>query len=352
MPENNKPVAVVILNWNGAPLLRRYLPSVVANTNSDIADVIVADNGSTDQSLALLAVQFPSVRTIHLEENFGFAEGYNRAIAGLNHEFVVLLNSDVRVPSGWIEPLYDYMREHEQVGACQPKLLSDMRNMPTADGSDNAEQPRQEMFEYAGAAGGFLDCHGYPYCRGRIFSAVEPDNGQYDGDEPIEIFWATGAALMVRRNVYLQAGGLDSFFFAHMEEIDLCWRIHLLGYSIRCVTASRVYHLGGGSLPASNPRKTFLNFRNNLFLLYKNLPAKEGRRLLFVRRLYDTLSMLMFVLTFQWGNARAVYDAHMQYRKHYARYKGMQPQVNLLKTMPGTNRNIVIDYYLLGKRRY
>ena len=253
MSNVEKKVAVIILNWNGATLLRRYLPSVVENTNPEIAEVIVADNGSSDESLTLLNVQFPKVKTLQLNKNYGFAEGYNRAVKMTNYKYTILLNSDVRVPKGWVEPLYEYMEAHPEVGACQPKLLKDY----------DGEQP---LFEYAGAAGGFLDCHGYPYCRGRIFNDVEPDNGQYDGGEPIDIFWATGAALMVRSEVYQRAGGLDSHFFAHMEEIDLCWRIHLMGYKIKAVMTSRAYHLGGGSLPASNPRKTYLNFRNNLSL--------------------------------------------------------------------------------------
>ena len=255
------------------------------------------------------------------------------------YKYTILLNSDVRVPKGWVEPLLDYMEAHPEVGACQPKLLKDY----------DGEQP---LFEYAGAAGGFLDCHGYPYCRGRIFDTVEPDNGQYDHGEPIDIVWATGAALMVRSDVYVQVGGLDSYFFAHMEEIDLCWRIHLAGYKIKAVMSSRAYHLGGGSLPASNPRKTYLNFRNNLFLLYKNLPLKEGKRLLFVRRLYDALSFFLFVATFKWGSAKAVIHAHNDFRAMRHRYDGIQPEVNLLKTMPGTDRNIVIDYFLLGKRKF
>ena len=339
MSDNEKKVAVIILNWNGASLLRRYLPSVVENTNPEIADVIVADNGSSDESLTLLSVQFPKVKTVLMKENYGFAEGYNRAVKATGYKYTILLNSDVRVPKGWVEPLLDYMEAHPEVGACQPKLLKDY----------DGEQP---LFEYAGAAGGFLDCHGYPYCRGRIFDTVEPDNGQYDHGEPIDIFWATGAALMVRSDVYVKVGGLDSYFFAHMEEIDLCWRIHPAGYKIKAVMSSRAYHLGGGSLPASNPRKTYLNFRNNLFLLYKNLPLKEGKRLLFVRRLYDALSFFLFVATFKWGSAKAVIHAHNDFRAMRHRYDGIQPEVNLLKTMPGTDRNIVIDYFLLGKRKF
>lgn len=337
--ENKEKVAVMILNWNGAGLLRRYLPSVVANTSTECAEVIVVDNGSTDNSLQVLEQEFPQVRLIRFDENYGFAEGYNRAVAATDYRYTLLLNSDVRVPAGWIEPLYNYMEAHPEVGACQPKLLKDY------DGG-------KPVFEYAGAAGGYLDCHGYPYCRGRVFSCVEDDEGQYDRDEPYDVFWATGAALMVRSDVYRRAGGLDKDFFAHMEEIDLCWRIHLLGYGVKAVMQSCAYHLGGGSLPASNPRKTYLNFRNNLFLLYKNLPLAAGRRLLLVRRLYDTLSLLMFVATMQWDNAKAVLRAHLDYRRLHHRYDGVQPQRNLLGELPGTGRNIVLDFYLRGKRKF
>ncbi|MDE6489587.1 MAG: glycosyltransferase family 2 protein, partial [Muribaculaceae bacterium] len=211
----NKPVAVIILNWNGEHLLREFLPDVIANTDQAIADIIVADNGSTDGSIALLQEHFPSVKIIRFTENYGFAEGYNRAIASTCYDYTVLLNSDVAPDHGWITTLLEYMQAHPDVAACQPKILS-YRN------------PSQ--FEYAGAAGGFLDRHGYPYCRGRIFSAIEHDHGQYD--TPLQIFWATGAALMVRSQLYIDAGGLDRDFFAHMEEIDLCGRLQLAGYRI------------------------------------------------------------------------------------------------------------------------
>lgn len=330
-----KPVGVIILNWNGAELLRRYLPSVVEGNSDGVADVIVVDNGSDDASREVLEKEFPAVRTLYFDRNYGYAEGYNRAVETLGYEYSVLLNSDVAVEPGWLLPLYDYMRGNPEVAACQPKILSD------------ADRSR---FEYAGASGGFLDKHGFPYCRGRIFDTVEPDTGQYD--TPVDIFWATGAALVVRTGDYLDAGGLDKDFFAHMEEIDLCWRIHRLGKSVRVVPQSRVFHLGGGSLPASNPRKTYLNFRNNLFLLYKNLPPREGRRMLFVRRLYDTLAFFMFVARFDFANARAVLRAHADYRRQKCRYDSMRPSEPLAGDYPCFRQNIILAYHLFRRRRY
>jgi GT2 family glycosyltransferase len=332
-----KPVAVIILNWNGAKLLRRYLPSVIEGTNAEIADIIVADNGSTDDSRQVLENEFPQVKTLLFDKNYGFAEGYNRAIEATRYNYTVLLNSDVRTPDGWLDPMFNYMEQHPTVGAVQPKLLQD-------------RDDDKMMFEYAGAAGGFIDKHGYPYCRGRLFEAIEEDRHQYDGQD-IDIFWATGACLMVRSELYLRLGGLDRDFFAHMEEIDLCWRIHLEGSDIRIVTASHVFHLGGGSLPQGNPRKTYLNFRNSLFLLYKNLPSKDGKRLLVVRRLYDTLALGMALAKLHWGDAKAIVRAHNDYRRLKSRYT-CQPARNLLKTFPGAQRNIVTDYYLLGKKKW
>ena len=332
-----KQVAVIILNWNGAALLRRYLPSVVANTPAALADVIVADNGSTDDSLAVLRDEFPTVQVIALDRNYGFAEGYNRAIEAVNHPLVVLLNSDVRTPERWLEPLVEHMEAHLEVGAVQPKLLHD-------------GEPQGNVFEYAGAAGGYLDCHGYPYCRGRIFDVVEPDAGQYDG-APQPIFWASGACLMIRREVYRHVGGLDKDFFAHMEEIDLCWRVQLAGHGIDMVPSARVYHLGGASLPKGNPRKTYLNFRNNLLMLHKNLPQGEGRRLLIVRRLMDTLAFFMAVAKWHWGDARAIIKAHRDFRRMRRNYTPTAT-TNLLHTTPQGRVNIVTAYYLRRRHRY
>lgn len=338
-PQENgskKPVAVIILNWNGVKLLREFLPSVVRCTNSEIADVIVADNGSSDNSLEVLEREFPEVITLPLDKNYGYAEGYNRAIKATEYEYTVLLNSDVEVTPHWVEPMLDFCRAHADVAACQPKILA---------------YTDKRMFEYAGAAGGFVDRLGYPYCRGRIFSSIEEDKGQYD--TPISLFWASGAGLFVRTEAYLAAGGLDRLFFAHMEEIDLCWRIHRLGFDIRFVPESVIYHLGGGSLPAGNPRKTYLNFRNNLLLLYKNLPIKEGRRTLFIRRLYDTLAFFMFLAKLDIPNAKAVIQAHRDFRAMRKHYKGCQPtQGNLLHEHEGCRCNIVIDYYLRHRRTF
>lgn len=323
-------VAVIILNWNGVSMLRTYLPRVLATTPADVAEVIVADNGSTDDSLEVLSSEFPGVRVIALDSNYGFAEGYNRAIDIVDHDYVVLLNSDVEPADGWIEPLVDFMESHADCGACQPKILS---------------VEHRGDFEYAGAAGGFLDRNGYPYCRGRIFDTVEPDNGQYDTS--ITVDWASGAALMVHRTLYRAVGGMDKDFFAHMEEIDLCWRIRLAGYKVACCTASAVYHLGGGTLPQGNPRKTYLNFRNNLLLLHKNLPDGVRGRRLFVRRLYDTLAWFKFVVSRQWADAAAVLRAHRDFRRMRRRYR-VHPDVNLLSSTP----NIIVDYYLRGRRTY
>ncbi len=327
-----KDTAVIILNWNGADMMRRFLPEVVRSTPAEEADVIVADNGSTDNSLQVLAEEFPSVKVIVLDKNYGFAEGYNRALASVEHEYAVLLNSDVATSDGWLDALNAEMRDNADVAACQPKILS-------------AE--RRNMFEYAGACGGYLDRHGYPYCRGRIFGSVEEDRGQYD--TPADVAWASGAALMVRRKEYLAAGGLDGAFFAHMEEIDLCWRLRLRGFRVRVVPASKVYHLGGGSLPAGNPRKTYLNFRNNLLMLYKNLPHKGRRKALIVRRLLDTIAWAKSVATLQWGDAVAILRAHRDFRRMKRAYDGLpSPTANLISGEP----NILTSYYLKGKKEY
>lgn len=337
MKQNDKPaapVAVIILNWNGSRLLREYLPSVVATTDPAIGRVIVVDNGSDDDSPEVLRNEFPEVETISFDRNLGFAAGYNKAIEMTRYPYTVLLNSDVRTSEGWLRPLYDFMESHPEVGAIQPKLLSD--SDPTS-------------FEYAGACGGFIDRNGYPYCRGRIFADCERDNGQYD--TVADIFWATGACLMVRSELYLSVGGLDSRFFAHMEEIDLCWRILLSGHSIKAVPDSKVYHLGGGSLPASNPRKTYLNFRNNLLMLHKNLPDSVRAPKLFKRRLLDTIAWAKFVATLDFKNAAAIVRAHRDFARMRRDYN-VHPDRNLLGERPDTRLNILTSYYLKRKRKY
>ncbi len=331
-------VSVIILNWNGAAMMRRFLPSVVANT--DGAEIIVADNGSDDDSLAMLASEFPSVRVIRLGRNYGFAEGYNRAIAEVNSEYVVLLNSDVETPKGWLSPLVEYMDANPDVAACQPKLLS------FAD---------KNSFEYAGGAGGFVDRFGYPFCRGRLFGVVEKDNGQYD--DVCDIHWATGACMMVRRKAYLDSGGLDARFFAHNEEIDLCWRMRLFGYRIVCVPSSVVYHLGGGTLPQGNPRKTYLNFRNNLTMLYKNLTDASLNSVMRWRLLLDYVAMLQSLLKGNIADVKAIRAARRDFKAWKSDYAPLRKEIQKRARKNGkvcdsytAPYSVIVKYYLFGKR--
>lgn len=329
--------AVIILNWNGLALLRRYLPAVIATTDAAISRIIVADNGSTDDSVEYIKNEFGDrVEIMSFDHNYGFAEGYNRAVslAG-GYEYVVLLNSDVATTPGWDRVLLEYMDSHGQCGACQPKLLSDRQ---------------RDTFEYAGACGGYLDCNGYPYCRGRIFADCEKDHGQYDTVRD-DLHWASGACLMIRRKFYLDAGGLDARFFAHMEEIDLCWRIRLAGYTLAVVPQAVAYHLGGGSLPAENPRKTYLNFRNNLLMLHKNLPDDDRSRILFVRRLLDTVAFAKYLLTFDFANAKAILKAHGDFRKMRCSYT-RHPSENLLSGSPYSRLSILWQYYIRCRRHF
>lgn len=292
--------AVIILNWNGAQMLRTYLPSVIAHTKG--AEIIVADNGSTDDSLEVLHKEFPSVKTIVLDTNYGFAEGYNKAIEQVESEYVVLLNSDVEVTEGWLSPLLDYMTAHPEVAAVQPKIRA---------------WRERDRFEHAGAAGGYLSWLGYPYCRGRRFGRVEQDHGQYD--TIAEIDWTTGACMCVRTSVYKECGGLDAAFFAHQEEIDLCWRMRNKGWKLACIPQSVVYHLGGGSLSYDNPRKTFLNFRNNLLMIYKN--RRFPWIVLSLRFFLDYAAAAMFLATGKKGSAKAVYEARKEYKRMRKNYR-------------------------------
>ncbi len=334
-----KKIAVVILNWNGSEMLRCFLPSVLRYSESTDVEVCVADNGSTDDSAQMLQREFPTVRLILLNQNYGFSDGYNRALAQVEAQYVVLLNSDVEVTEHWLTPLAGYMDAHPEVAACQPKLRS-------------WRQPTQ--FEYAGAAGGWLDCYGYPYCRGRVLDTVEDDCGQYDTVAPI--FWATGAALFIRLADYREAGGLDGRFFAHMEEIDLCWRLRARGRGIVCVPQSVVYHVGGATLKRENPRKTFLNFRNNLVMLYKNLPEAELRKVMRIRRLLDYVATLVFVLKWQIPNAKAVVRARREFVRMRSALQADR-QTNLEKTslvrIPERTKNSILwSYYVRGRKHF
>lgn len=290
--------AIVILNWNGAHMMKTYLPTVL-DYSQDEGEVWVADNASTDNSMDMLRHDFPQVRTLQLDQNYGFAEGYNKALSQIEADYYVLLNSDVEVTPGWLTTLRSYMDAHPEVAACQPKLLSVFA---------------RDKFEYAGASGGLLDKYGYPFCRGRIFDTVETDRGQYD--DVAQIHWATGACLMVRAEDYWRVGGLDGRFFAHNEEIDFCWRLRLLGRAIVCVPQSVVYHVGGGTLPKGNPMKTFLNFRNNLTMLYKNLPDNQLSHVMRVRCFLDYLAAFQtLILNRNVADFKAIIKARRAFRK-------------------------------------
>ena len=299
-----KRVSVVILNWNGAEMLRKFLPSAVKFSAGEGVEVCVADNASTDNSREVVRKEFPSVRLICLDRNYGFADGYNKALEKVEARYAVLLNSDVEVTEGWLDALTGYMDAHPEAAACQPKLLS---------------YRHKDRFEYAGASGGFIDRYGYPFCRGRIFEMVEADRGQYDTVVPV--LWATGAALAIRAEVYRASGGLDGRFFAHMEEIDLCWRLRSRGYGVVCVPSSKVYHVGGATLKKENPRKTYLNFRNNLLMLYKNLPESEIRHVMFVRKFLDTLAALSFLVKGNFGAFKAVLRARRDFCRMLPSFK-------------------------------
>ena len=303
--------AIVILNWNTKGYLERFLPALIASTEGMDAEVIVADNASTDGSLEMLFQEYPAIRQIRLDRNYGFTGGYNRALAQVEADYFVLINSDIEVPKGWLQPLVAWMDAHPKCGACGPKLLS---------------WHDRTAFEYAGAAGGLIDRYGYPFCRGRALQVVEKDNGQYDA--PADVFWVSGACLMVRSRLWKKLGGLDDRFFAHMEEIDLCWRLQLAGYKVTLVPQSSVYHIGGGTLPNESPFKLRLNYRNNLLLLENNLAktfraqgySVEGalgkaRRRILVRMLLDGCSALCYLVTKKWASYKAVVKAHAEYFK-------------------------------------
>ena len=332
-------LAIVILNWNGAKMLRQYLPTVLRHSR-DEAVVYVADNASTDNSLELLRTDFPECRLIVLEKNWGFAEGYNKALQQIEAEYYLLLNSDIEVTPRWLTPLVGFMDGHPDVAACQPKLLSIFN---------------RDSFEYAGASGGFLDRYGYPFCRGRIFDTVEKDNGQYD--QPADVLWATGAALMIRAKDYWDCGGLDGRFFAHNEEIDLCWRLRIRGRRIVSLPDSRVYHVGGGTLPKSNPMKTFLNFRNNLTMLYKCLPDDELRHVMRWRWFLDYLAAWeTLVVNRNWGDFCAIYRARRAFRRWRRDFSEDRQQIQASRKADAVAEqkrySLLWQYYAKGHKHF
>lgn len=337
MPESS--VAVVILNWNTRSMLERFLPDVLKNSNQPGVTVVVADNGSTDGSQELIQKSFPGVKLIRLDKNYGFAGGYNRAIQQIDATYSVLLNSDVIPASDWLMPLVRHMESTPDCAACVPKI-KDLK--------------KPEMFEYAGAAGGFIDKWGYPFCRGRIFDHIEKDHQQYN--EAGDIFWGSGAALLVRTLEFNLSGGLDEHFFAHMEEIDWCWRMKNRGKSIYYIPQSEVFHLGGGTLNAMSPHKTYLNFRNNLFMLYRNLPSNKLRKTILIRLLLDGVAAIKFLVSDGFGHTRAVYRAHRHYFKRIPELR--RERNNLLKNVTTTThteiypQSIILHFFLHGMKRF
>ena len=330
-------LAIVILNWNGERMLKEYLPSVL-EYSKDEAVVYVADNASTDGSVKMIKDLFPQCKTIMLDENWGFAEGYNKALKQIEAQYFLLLNSDIEVTKGWLTPLIDFLDNTPEAAACQPKLMS------IAD---------RQKFEYAGAAGGYIDKYGYPFCRGRIFDTIEEDKGQYD--QPVSVMWATGAALMIRSSDYWEAGGLDCRFFAHCEEIDLCWRLRIMGRTIACIPQSIVYHVGGGTLPKANPRKTFLNFRNNLTMIYKCASDDELAHVMRMRWWLDMLAAAqMLLLKRNWGDCKAVIKgrrAFMEWRYDFdADRKEIQAKRTLKQIPEQMNGSLLWQYYVKGKK--
>ncbi|MBS1977445.1 MAG: glycosyltransferase family 2 protein [Bacteroidetes bacterium] len=329
-------VAVVILNFNGIDLLRKFLPSVIRNSTE--AHIVVVDNGSTDGSASMMAIDFPSVQLIRIEKNLGFCGGYNLALKQIGATYYLLLNSDVEVTPGWITPLVNTMKGNPKAGAVQPKILA---------------WKNKTHFEYAGAAGGMIDSLGYPFCRGRLFHSLEEDQGQYN--DLARVFWASGACIMVRSEVFHAIGGLDEEFFAHMEEIDLCWRMQRNGHEVYYQGASTVYHVGGGTLSAANPRKTYLNFRNGLSLLYKNLPTFQVWTRLPVRILLDWIAAFKFSLTGQLKDGLAVFRAHRDFFLNWKRERiKRKAEGRLGYHRPETfySGSIVWQYFVLGKRKY
>ena len=331
--------AVVILNWNGEKYLEQFLPILIENTKLSGSEIIIADNASTDSSLLILQEKFPSIRTVVLDKNYGFAGGYNKALAQIEADYYVLLNSDVEVMSNWLEPLITYMDKHADVAACQPKIRSYFN---------------RKYFEHAGAAGGYIDRFGFPFCRGRILGTAEEDKGQYDNIT--DVFWATGACLLVRSKTFWNVGGLDDDFFAHMEEIDLCWRLKSRGYRIVCIPESTVFHVGGGTLNVENPYKTYLNFRNNLLMLYKNLPAKLLKDTMFWRMIFDYIAAIQLFVTGKPKNAISVFKARSDFKRMQPNFEEKRKQNILYSTSDNYSdilqKSIVIEYFLKGKKTF
>lgn len=332
-------VAIVILNWNGAEFLKKFLPGLIEHTSKEEAEIIVADNASSDDSLNILKNDFSQVRVIELDKNYGFTGGYNRALEQVDAEYYLLLNSDIEVDDNWLKPMVSFLDRQPEFAACSPMLI---------------DYNKRDMLEYAGAAGGYIDKYGYTFCRGRIFDKLEGIDTV--PGKPMEVFWITGACMLIRSQLFTSCGGFDDYFFAHMEEVDLCWRLKNIGYHLAVVPESRVYHVGGGTLPKSNPFKTYLNFRNNLLLLYKNLPEQIHSMTLFKRKLLDGISAVRFLLRLDYKDSFAVIKAHNAYRKkkrEYKKYRTEQRQLHGYPSHPEVyNASVVYDFFLAGRRTF
>ncbi|MBU8892581.1 MAG: glycosyltransferase family 2 protein [Bacteroidales bacterium] len=331
--------AVVILNWNGKKYLEQFLPVLIKHTSNPETEIIIADNASKDDSIDFLNKNYPELRQIILDNNYGYTGGYNKALDQIEAEYFVLLNSDIEVSENWLTPMVTLMDSDHTIAACQPKIKS---------------YYNKDSFEYAGAAGGFIDKYGYPFCRGRVLDVIEEDKGQYD--DACDIFWATGASLFIRAEVYKKANGLDDDFFAHMEEIDLCWRLKNMGYRIVYNPESVIYHVGGGTLPNNSPFKLYLNYRNNLFLLYKNLPKGKLFPVLFSRIILDGLSAIIFLLKFSFSSFNAVSKAHIHFYKSIRTLSKKRKKLLMNITVNNHkeiySRSIVIDYFLKKKQSF
>ncbi len=325
-------VAIVILNWNGRSFLQKFLPLVILHSPKWVS-IVVADNGSTDDSVGLLKSQYPKVRIIELEKNQGYSGGYNMALQQVEAEYYVLLNSDLELTQNWLEPLIDYLENNKQTAAVQPKILS---------------WHEREYFEYAGASGGFIDLFGFPFCRGRILNILEKDNGQYDDSS--EVLWATGACLVVRSEAFWQGNGFDERFFAHFEEIDLCWRLKNMGYSVVAVPQSVVYHVGGGTLPNINPLKTFLNFRNSLWCITKNLPGRFYYPLLPIRLSMDVVAAFVFLFKGQTRDFLAVFKAHFAFFANFMKLR-RESQGRPSKLTKGILRGSIVFCRFFGGKK-
>ena len=329
-------IAIVILNYNGLEYLKKFLGVVIQNSARPDTMIVLADNGSTDGSTEWVEATYPELKIIRFDKNHGFAGGYNLALKNIEAEYFILLNSDIEVSENWLSAMVDFMDNNPDVASVQPKILS---------------WHNKEMFEYAGASGGYIDKYGYTFCRGRIFNKIERDDGKYD--DTAEVFWTSGACMLIRAKIWNECGGFDEDFFAHMEEVDLCWRLYNRGYKLFVIPTTAVYHVGGGTLAYNSTFKTYLNFRNNLFLLYKNLPEKKFKKTLLIRKTLDIIAALFFVFTFKMQHAAAVIKAHHHYYKNIPVLKkkrafNLKITENKEIKEKVLNRSLVFEYYIKG----